>query len=307
MSISELSAESHQDSQLQGSAALKTLAERSAAALVYLAVLTMGSPEDEAGIAYGEMVATSFGAHLDVYLANHIAIPPIPAGPGSASLADLIFQQNRQTGDGVEKCLRERLSRLGIPWELRRDDGSAGELATNIVRLAGTCDLFVISQDATKNTASRDLLEAVMFEAGSSVLLVPQGLAFDEGIPKTILVGWRDTPECAHAIAAALPFLQRAETVVLVSVTEDEAAEECSLEPMADMARHLARHDVKIETRELPHWHHASDALLNEAKAVAADLIVIGAYGHSRMREFLLGGVTKNLLRESGVPLLLAH
>ena len=281
-------------------------AAASAARIADLGVLVGGTPADEAAIAYAETIADAFDAHLEVFLANHIGLPPLPAAPGAEALAAQIVEQGRHVGEAAEKLLRERLARLAVSWELRREDGTFGDLVPKVVRMSGTCDLVVIAQQ-TILAGESDLLEAVVFAARSRALIVPGDPARAMEMPETVLVGWRDTPECAHAVAAALPFLQRAGLVVLASVAEEGSAEQRKLEPMADMARHLARHGVRVETRELPNWRHAAEGLMHEAEAVGAQMIVIGAYGHSRMRELLLGGVTRELLRKSRLPLFVAR
>ncbi|MDY8110215.1 universal stress protein [Fulvimarina sp. 2208YS6-2-32] len=307
MSILVPTSDKSQITQPQDSAGTPHDAAPHTARIVDLAVLVTGAPEDDVGIAYADSIASAFDGHMDVYLANHIPLPPLPMGPGSDAIAGMIVQKARTSGDEVEKRLRERLVRVSPPYELRRDDGLIGYLVTRIAALAGSCDLFVMAQDVSKSAAGKELLEAILFKAGSGVILVPTGLSPDAGMPKTILVGWRDTPECAHAIRAALPFLQRAQTVVLASVAEEGSSEQRGVEPMSDMARHLARHGVRVETRELPQWKRAWEGLAHEAEAIGADMIVIGAYGHSRVREFFLGGVTRAMLAEGSVPILLAH
>jgi nucleotide-binding universal stress UspA family protein len=104
-----------------------------------------------------------------------------------------------------------------------------------------------------------------------------------------------------------MPFMKCADQVVVALVDEDGSPTELGIEPAADIARHLDRHRAPLEVRHLPKWDRAADALLNEAKMIGADLIVVGGYGHSRLREWLLGGTTRDLLTDSRVPLLVAH
>lgn len=290
-----------------GASAPLEIPARQPAGLADLALLVGGTAADEGVIAYGETIADAFGAHLDVFLAHHLDLTVLPAAPGAGTLADLIAEQGRREGDAVEKELRKRLDRLAVAWELRRADGTFDALVPDLVRLSGTCDLAVIPQASAGAPGERTLMEAVIFAAGSGTLLVPGNPAVELAMPQTVLIGWADTPQCAHAVAAALPFLRCAAQVVLARVAEGGAAEQRRREPMADMARHLARHGIRVEMRELPYWRHASEGLMNEADAIGAGMIVIGAYGHSRLRELLLGGVTRELLRKTRLPLLLAH
>lgn len=288
----------HSESQMPGTPAAPFVAD--------LAVMLAGAASDEPAIAYAETLAASFGAHLDCHYLNHVPIPILATAPGSAVLSAEYARQAEAAGDKVAAGLRQRLERLGVPWELRRSDGTLGELRTAVMRQSGLVDLVVQTQRSVTEATDMSLFEAVLFDARAPILLVPDD-AGDAKVPATVLVAFRDTPECARAIAAGLPFLKRADLAILASVAEEGSAAERGIEPMNDMARHLARHGVTVEIRELPGWTDPAEGLLAEAKAVGADLVVAGAYGHSRLREYLLGGVTRNLVRGAGLPMLMAH
>ncbi|WAP68023.1 universal stress protein [Jiella pelagia] len=272
-----------------------------------LAVFLTGGTSDEPAIAYAETLASEFGAHLDCHLLNHIPTPILATAPGSEVLAAEFARQAEGVGRQAEEKLRGRLDRLGVPWELRRSDGTLGDLSHAVTRQSGLVDLVVQSQQSVVKATDMSLFEAVLFDARMPILLVPGNAAAASGLPSTVLVAFRDTPESARAIDAALPFLKRADQVILATVAEEGAAEQRKLEPMNDMARHLARHGVTVEIRELPAWKDPAEGLLKEAEAVGAQLIVAGAYGHSRLREYLLGGVTRQLIRNCRLPILMAH
>lgn len=271
-----------------------------------IAVVVGGTEKDGATIKYAETIAQCFDAHLDVLYVNHIVMPPRSAEGGMASLAAEIARRGHESGNATEHALRAELHDLSVAAELRRADGSLRELAQAVVQLAGTTDLFAVSQPDAHNFGEDELLETILFTAGSAAILIPAEPARPVRAPETILVGWRDTPECSHAVAAALPLMRRALQVFLVSVAE-EGSEEQGREPMADMARHLARHGVLVETREIPAWQDVAEGLMHEADVVEADLMVVGAYGHSRLHQLLLGGVTRTLRRKARVPILMAH
>ncbi|MCE7026927.1 universal stress protein [Jiella avicenniae] len=272
-----------------------------------LAVILTGASSDEAAIAYGETLASEFRAHLDCHFLNHIPTPILATAPGSEVLAAEFARQAEDVGKKAEEKLRGRLDRLGVPWELRRSDGTLGELAYAVTRQSGLVDLVVQSQRSVIEATDMSLFEAVLFDARAPILLVPAEQAAVSGLPSRVFVAFRDTPESARAIAAALPLLKRANQVILATVAEEGAAEQRGLEPMNDMARHLARHGVTVEIRELAAWKDPAEGLLKEAGAVGAELVVAGAYGHSRLREYLLGGVTRELIRHCRLPLLMAH
>ncbi|HEX2020352.1 MAG TPA: universal stress protein [Aurantimonas sp.] len=270
-----------------------------------LAVHLDGSGHDAPRLAHAQMLASIFGTHVEGFFANPIPTSFIPVGAGYERVAAELWEEGRAAGDETEKAILAHLDRMGNGCSLRRIDGMPHELAFAAGRLARTLDLFILGRPDDDRSLA-DLIAAVLFDAGSPALIVPPEAA-EARDPQTIVVAWRDTTECSRAIAAALPFLKRAREVFLVSVAEGTASEERHSEPAADMARHLARHGVNVEVRHLPKWNRPADALLNEAKIVGAELLVSGAYGRSRLREMILGGVTRDLLKSCPIPLLMSH
>lgn len=270
-----------------------------------VAVHLDGSGHDATRLAHAQMLASIFGTHVEGFFPNPIPTSFIPVGAGYERVAAELWEEGRTAGNDTEKAIRARLERMGNGCALRRVDGMPHELAFAAARLARTRDLFILGRPDDDRSLA-DMIAAVLFEAGSPALIVPPEAA-EPRDPQTIVVGWRDSTECSRAIAAALPFLKRAREVFLVSVAEATASEERHSEPAADMARHLARHGVSVEVRHLPKWNRPADALLNEAKIVGAGLIVSGAYGRSRPREMILGGVTRDLLKSCPISLLMCH
>jgi nucleotide-binding universal stress UspA family protein len=122
------------------------------------------------------------------------------------------------------------------------------------------------------------------------------------------LVGWNASREASRAVHDALPLLAKAESTCVFLANPKRGLAAHGEEPGADIARHLARHGLKVEVAKTIADDVADSALLlNHASDMGADLLVMGAYGHSRLREFILGGVTRSLLREMTVPVLLSH
>lgn len=270
-----------------------------------LAVHLDGSGYDAPRLAYAQMLTNIFGTHVEGFFANPIPTSFIPVGAGYERVAVEIWEEGRAAGDVAEKAIRARLEQMDNGCALRRVDGMPHELAFAAARLARTLDLVVLGRPDDDRSLA-DMIAAVLFDAGCPALIVPPD-ASEPRDPQTIVIGWRDSTECSRSIAAALPFLKRAREVFLVSVAEATASEERHSEPVADMARHLARHGVTVEVRHLPKWNRPADALLNEAKIVGAELLVSGAYGRSRLREMILGGVTRDLLKSCPIPLLMCH
>jgi nucleotide-binding universal stress UspA family protein len=156
------------------------------------------------------------------------------------------------------------------------------------------------------NAPVRGLPEQVALHGARPVLVVPEAYA-GAPIPGTAVIGWDGSMQAIRAIDGAMPLLQRAASVKLALVNPDTLSELHGEEPGADMALYLARHgvqvDVVVERTRATH----GDALLSLTHATGAGLLVTGAYGHSRYREWVLGGVTRELLERAPIPLLLAH
>ena len=266
-----------------------------------------GSPEDEIRLGHAEGLAALFGAHLTGIYTNMLpeAIA-YSAELGTSAIYEL-EQRLRQQGEAKAKKLVERFTRLGVANEVRKFEDLPGFLRHSVAREARWADLFVVS--CPRDTDDRQwgpMVESVLFESGHGVYLIPPGRLVRDAI-RMIVIGWVDSREAARAVTEALPLLRLATAVHIVGVkeTKNEAA---SSAPLSDIAAHLDRHGVATTINMAP----ASDksvasVLLDEAHRVSADLIVTGAYGHSRFREWLLGGATRELLQNSDIPLFMAH
>ena len=173
-------------------------------------------------------------------------------------------------------------------------------------------DLVVVSRESEPVAVpgvpaqARALPEYIALHGARPILVVPPGWQ-EQRFPGTVVAGWDGSMQAIRAISAALPLLQQADTVKLTLVNPDAMADVHGEEPGADMALHLARHGVKVDVVLEQSRGATGDALMGVARRAGAGLLVAGAFGHSRYREFVLGGVTRSLLGASGTPLLLAH
>jgi nucleotide-binding universal stress UspA family protein len=170
-------------------------------------------------------------------------------------------------------------------------------------------DLLVVGQaDPDDPAGSRnDLPEAMVFATGRPVLVVPQ-IGAQSSIGKTVLLCWNASRESARAAADALPFLRAADKVIVLTVDPDVSADGHGQEPGADVALWLARHGVNVTVqREVAADTGIGEVILSRAADCGADLIVMGIYGHSRLREMVLGGVSRTLLSSMTVPVLMSH
>lgn len=200
-----------------------------------------------------------------------------------------------------------QVERLGVrSWEARRldDDAEAG-----LALQARYADLVVLGQpEAGEDSPGiiATLPEYVLLNSMRPVLLLPRVGHF-ERIDRHALLAWDGSLEATRALTAAIPLLRHAGLVTL-AVFHPSAHNSVHGEvPGADIALHLARHGVKVEVNERPAADDIGEAILSLAAELDADLIVMGGYGHARLREMVLGGATSTVLRAMTVPVLMAH
>jgi nucleotide-binding universal stress UspA family protein len=170
-------------------------------------------------------------------------------------------------------------------------------------------DLLIVGQVDPDDPAgsSGDLPEAMAFATGRPVMVVPH-IGAPSTVGKTVMLCWNATRESARAAADALPFLRTAEKVLVLIVDPEISADGHGQEPGADVAAWLARHGVKVTVqREVAADAEIGEIILSRAADYDVDLIVMGVYGHSRLREMVLGGVSRTLLSSMTVPVLMSH
>jgi nucleotide-binding universal stress UspA family protein len=228
-----------------------------------------------------------------------------------------------------------RVSGMGLTaYEQRVLDDEAGG---GISLLARYADLVVIGQfdpDQAAPSVMSDFPAYVIMNAGRPVLIVPHtssapaaaaaptaallaapAPAARPGAFRTVLISWNASNEAGHAVSAALPLLKRADHVIIAVFDAEADRVAHGAEPGADLAVYLARHGIRATVlsrtteRHGPFRRHGDvgDALLALAGEVAADLLVMGAYGHSRLRETIIGGVTRTVLHHMTIPVLMTH
>jgi nucleotide-binding universal stress UspA family protein len=168
-----------------------------------------------------------------------------------------------------------------------------------------SADLTIVAQHEPSGGDGRfaDLAEDVLVSSGRPLLMVPYIGAVD-GIGERVIVAWNASREAARAVADAMPILDGAREVEVFIASDNDIGDL----PGADIAAHLARHGIDVTVYETPANNVSiGDALLNRASETGADMIVMGGYGRSRFREFVLGGVTRHMLQHMTVPVLMSH
>lgn len=265
-----------------------------------------GTAADEVRLAAGNDIADVFHSHIVGLFLNVLPVLIVPEdGIGSMQSAELL-NQARTAGDKVEEKLSQRLTRLQKPVELRRFDilnDTAGDVAA---REARTADAFVALRPNGASRGAEELVEGVLFGSGRHVWLLPTRKSAKAAFDR-ILVAWSGSRESARALAEALPYLHKAKEAVVVVIDETSATEGQAIVGK-DAINHLRHHGITaVLHRAIVRDNDIAATLIAEARRLKSDLIVMGGYGHSRLREWLLGGVTYELLHKSPVPLLVAH
>ena len=272
-----------------------------------------GTPEDETRLEFAEGLAQPFEGHITGVFTNLL---PDSAWLGATDASGTVVQvliemedRARAEGDRSVAQLADRLLKLAAVTELRRIDAGLYQMVEDVTVLARTSDVFVMSRPlgAQENGRWSAMLEAILFDSGRSLIAVPPGYKKNGSI-RTILVAWQDTRESARAVSEALGLIRKAD-ITRIAIIDDEKKRIAAHEaPAADIARHLHRHGANVEIIpiDLP-GRPVSDRILKAAADLRPDLIVMGGYGHSRFREWILGGTTRDMLTHSDVPLLIAH
>jgi nucleotide-binding universal stress UspA family protein len=271
-----------------------------------LAIVDLGGERRPAIIAAD--LARRTGAHLtgvaiafDPLVPIYTVAAPIPA--------DFIIAAREQADDDAQAAVgafQAIGAAAGIPVEARIAESASGNGFEEIVRQCRLTDLVVVGrQDRDRLEPMREaLIEAILFQSGTPTLLIPPAGVTEFKTDKAI-VAWDGGAIAARAVRAALPLLATAKSVIVAMV--DDGRKQAG-EPGADIATYLARHDLDVTLRQIANAPSgAGSALLAFAAEESADWLVMGAYGHSRMREFFLGGVTRGVLSSATLPVLMVH
>jgi nucleotide-binding universal stress UspA family protein len=268
--------------------------------------LSVGNPRGVAAD-YAVSVADTFGAHVaGMAFAYEPVIPGTAMGSVPAELIEASLAESRKAAEDAIARFDQAAGRAGVSFESRLLDTTLVGAADLFGRIARRFDLSVVAQAEPDKAAGEDLIiEAALFQSGRPVIVVPYvqrtGLVLER-----VLVCWDGGRMAARAIGDAIPFLTRAKAVdVVIVATEPGKGDEIS---GADIGRHLARHGLKVEVKRIVAPDiDVANAILSYAADSAADFMVMGGYGHSRLRELILGGATRRILQSMTMPVLMSH
>jgi nucleotide-binding universal stress UspA family protein len=267
--------------------------------------LSLGD-RDPAGV-YAVSMAEAFGAHvLGVAFAYEAAIPVGAMGGIPQEYIDAQRAESEKSAGQAVARFAKAAQRAGISSETRVVNTSLSGASDHLARIGRRFDIIVLGQPTHEQPMPGKLIdEGVLFESGRPVIFVPfiqnAGLKLDR-----VLVAWDGGRAATRAIADSLPLLAKAKQVEVVVIgNKPPKSDEM---PGADLGQHLARHGLKVEVKRITATDiDVASTLLSYAADSSADFIVMGGYGHSRLREFVLGGATRGILEAMTVPVLMSH
>jgi nucleotide-binding universal stress UspA family protein len=285
----------------------------------YILVPATGTGADSSVFATALAIARLASAHLaflhvridvrETLLA--MATNDMSGGAGYDQLLETLEQEVAARQTAVEQAFRDYCEAEKLPAssdpstalpsvELRLE---TGDEPSWIAAHGRTADLLVVGRAREGEPVAMDVLEACLMETGRPVLIVPAKAR--ASLSGTVAIAWKDRPEAAKAVAAALPLIALADRVIILSVQEGSGSDD----PSCERLRHaLSWHNANTSVRRLkPDARVPAETLLAAASAADADVLVMGGYGHSRTREVIFGGFTRRVLTGADMPVLMAH
>lgn len=250
-------------------------------------------------------LASMFEAHLSAVVFAYTA-PPAALGDGLAALSFDGWEGERRAEAEQARQTFERNAKLaGTTFDCRILSDDVENAALVFSEIARNYDLSVVAQAHPDDGLADTLaVEAALFDSGRPVLVVPyiqtEGIRLDR-----IMVCWDGSRNAARAVGDALPLLKRAKKIEVVTIEQKEQRDSLRGAQIAD---HLARHKLDVDLKSIVAPEiDVADVILSHAADSQADLLVMGGYGHTRIREFVLGGATRGILGSMTVPVLMAH
>jgi nucleotide-binding universal stress UspA family protein len=260
-------------------------------------------------LAQATCLATAQDAHLDVLC---LGVDRSQSGYYYAGANAMILQESIERAQAeataIETAVKAQLGISGLRYGTEAGVAQLADVARHVAAHARFADLVVLPRPYGENRGAElePVIEAALFEGQAPVLVVPDQ-THQITAPQKIALAWNESAEALNAARAALPLLQAAQEVHVVVIDPPVHGPNRS-DPGGQLSQYLARHGVRCEidvlSKTMP---RVSDILLRHAKDMGADLVVMGAYGHSRFREAILGGATRYMLEQSEIPVFMAH
>ena len=281
-----------------------------------------GFESDTTALDTAYFVARLFDAHLDCICARpgpgQIVAGASPFEVGGAMNAAELIADLQKENELRAKNARLSFDRFCKRWDIGLADGSAakgvsatwqqitGDEVETTIREARYHDLVVLGRPAEATALSTNGIGAVLVGSGRPLLVAPK--RSPENLAPTIAIAWKDGPEAARAVTAAAPLLAKAARIIVLTADEDDSETSKRVASAERIAAQFRRHGTTSEARlVVPGGRALPDAVIDTAVGCGADVVVMGGYGHSRLRELVFGGFTRHVLNESRLPVFLFH
>ncbi len=275
-----------------------------------IVVFIDGRTESAGILEFASVLAEEHGARLiSVFMQPEPTVTPAETfarGKGMQSTIEVHQAQLERIEADHRAQFEDLVRRHGI--RLESEWRSLPYLSSEVGVHAYYADLVVVArpESAGQTAGPPGLAESLVLSSGRPIIVFPPRGKLSQ--VRRILVAWNATRESIRAVADAMPLLAKAEAVEVLVADRQRRPEGHGQEPGADIARHLARHGAHVEVRRMsPEGKDVGTLLLSQAATFRADLLVMGAYGHSQLREWVFGGVTRTVLYEAGLPVLMSR
>jgi nucleotide-binding universal stress UspA family protein len=261
-------------------------------------------------LAVGVDLAEKFQAHLTgLSVVPPLAVVSTAIPDGMPVIVDEHCKLYREQNPTMRSAFTSAVRGRAFVSQWRDEEAGAAGVAERVLQHARVADLVIAAQTDPQWAGSGwlDIADRLVIESGRPVLIVANRGAHAP-VGDKVLVAWNARREAARAVFDALPLLQRAREVKVVWVNPQSAEERAEDIPAADICAALARHGVKCEaTEQAAPRAGVGETLLCRSRDMHADLLVMGCYGHTRLREFIFGGASRYVLAHMALPVLMAH
>ncbi|MGE3142333.1 MAG: universal stress protein [Hyphomonadaceae bacterium] len=266
---------------------------------------------DAPAIALGAALAQKFDAHLAAAFLTPLPDEPLAYEPTVvAGVWAELLGRARQQAEAERGKVQAALDKIGRPCEFRSAEALSRDLGRVAAVHARYSDIAVLARapDGDGGDVRDEIVEGVLFHAGRPALIAPPNWKGD-GVGRRIMVAWDASREATRALGDAGPILEKAESVAIVTVDAKPKMFGHGDMPGANIAAHLERRGVaNVEVRNIDGGGRSTaQALAETARDMGADLLVMGGYASSRLKELVFGGATRDLLRTASLPLLMSH
>lgn len=277
----------------------------------YKSILTVLTETDDTAAVLDAAIAmaTAAGAHLDVLC---LGIDRTQTGyyfaGATALMHDETLAQAQVEATRLEAAARDRLGRTDLSWGIEAVVAQSASVALIVARRARYSDLVVLPKPYGESMPADApvIVESAMFQGHAPVVVLAGDATRTLGA-RRIVVAWNESSEAMEAVRRAMPLLVKADLVSICVVAPERHGSETA-DPGAELSRMLNRHGATVEVSLLPQTlPRVSEVIARHVADIDADLLVMGAYGHSRFREAILGGATRNMLEHAKVPVFMAH